>query len=137
MDQKEEPTKSSLTPEIKVSRKLRNSFMPTKKLTLVNVPCDSKESAKQAALDFGGKNDCNTPLKHEVKPQDKNHVFPCYSLGRDNQQIVVEKGGMYYDYRFYYGMNRDGFKARLEKGCDTPAPYHHDKFVMIQINNNF
>ena len=133
MDEKQEPIKSSLTPEIKVSRKLRNTFIEKQKLHKVYVPCDSEESAKQAVLDFGGKNDCNTPLGHVIKPQGKNHAFPFYSLGWNNQPIVVEKDGIYYDYRFYYGIDANGFKARLEKGCDKPFPHYHDKFVIRPV----
>ena len=134
MDQKQKPFQSTLTLEIKVAPKIRNKPINkfTQQLTQVYVPCGSKESAKQAALNFGETNYCNTPLEHGVKHWYKKHFFPFYTLGRDNQHVVVEKDGMYYDYRFYYGTNKEGFTARKEKECEKPDPDYHDRFVTIQ-----
>jgi len=133
MDQKQKPIRSTLAPKIRVAHKLNNVniFIKNNEAIQVYVPCGSKESAKQAALDFGGKNYCNTPLEQVVKPEDKSYFFSFYTLGRDNQQVFVENDGIYYDYRFYYGFNRNGFKARHEKRCDIPDPYYHDKFVNL------
>ena len=113
-----------------VKEKIENVFFVSTQVMLVNIACHSREDAFEAAKNFGGNNYLNTPLD-VIRPANNNKDrFPCISLGRENKKIVVERDGIYYDYRFNYGMNENGFLARKEEGCDEPDPYFTDKFIV-------
>ena len=95
------------------------------------MPCHSKEDALEAASNFGGKNDCNTPLDMGLTSRSRDYFFPYITLGRDNEHVVIENNEIKYDYRFYYGMNANGMAARMEKGCDKPDPVVDDGLFLL------
>jgi len=120
----------------KVAPKLSNTYKENIQTNEVYVPCSSKEEAQKAALNFGGKGHSNTPINNPLQQNAKSNSFPYISLGQNNQKIVVFKDSLFYDYKFYYGKNKDGFIARIKPGCDSPQPYYHNKFVISPSKND-
>jgi len=104
--------------QVKVAPLKNTEIKKEGKLIVIYVACDTKEMAKKSA----SKGDCDTPVNHPLFEDSKGSTFPYFSLGRDNKKMVVLNGGIYYDYKFYYGKNGDGELAihpNSLNGCIT------------------
>ena len=109
----------------------------------VYIPCKSKSDAEKSAAFYGGFGSCHTPVNYPIDNDSNYNPFPYFSLGRldyNNEGLpshfVANQNGIYYDYKFYYGENKDGLFARNSPGCDLPGPFYRN-FQAYPSSNDY